>query len=65
MEFNDLDVTQKYDNLVGILKVMQQYNRTDGYMRWDGDKMRFYDGEVEDGVHVKIEWVRFWVAAFK
>lgn len=65
MDFNDLEPEQKYKNLVGIMHTMQQYNRTSGWMRWDGDKMRFYDGEVEDGVYVEIGWVRFWVAAFK
>jgi hypothetical protein len=34
-------------------------------MRWDGDIMRFYDGEVEHGVFVEIGWVRFWVKAFR
>lgn len=65
MDFNDLDDAQKYKELVRVLKTMQQYNRTNGYMRWDGDIMRFYDGEVEDGVYVEIGWLRLWVSAFK
>lgn len=65
MEFNDLDVTQKYNEWVRLLKTMESYKRTNGYARWDGDKMRFYDGEVEDGVYVEIGWVRFWVLALR
>jgi hypothetical protein len=65
MDFNSLDVTQKYNELVRVLNTMEKYNRTNGWMRWDGDKMRFYDSEVEEGVFVEIGWVRFWVAAFK
>jgi hypothetical protein len=65
MDFNDLDVTEKYKNLVGVLQTMERYNRTNGWMRWDGDKVRFYDSEVEDGVFVEIGWVRFWVSALK
>jgi hypothetical protein len=65
MEFNDLPVNEKYQHLVGVLKTMQSYNRENGWMRWDGDKLRFYDGEVEDGVYMEIGWLKFWVAAFK
>ncbi len=63
--FNELSVDRKYAELVGVLEVMQKYNRVDGWMRWDGDKVRFYDGEVDGGVYIKVEWIRFWVAAFK
>ncbi len=65
MDFNDLDVTQKYNELCRVLKTMEQYNRTSGWIRWDGDIMRFYDVEVEDGVFVVIDWIRFWVKAFR
>jgi hypothetical protein len=65
MDFNDLDVSQKYNELVRVLRTMEQYNRENGWMRWDGDVMRFYDAEVEDGVFVNIGWVRFWVSGLK
>ena len=65
MDFNNLDSEKKYNELVRVLKTMQRYNRTDGWMRWDGDIMRFYDGEVEDGCFVEIGWLKFWVSAFK
>ena len=65
MDFNDLDVTQKYDELVRVLNTMQKHNRTMGWMRWDGDIMRFYDNEVEEGVFVELGWVKFWVSALR
>ena len=65
MDFNDLDVTDKYKNLVGVLQTMEKYNRTNGWIRWDGDKVRFYDSEVENGAFVDVGWVRFWVSALK
>jgi len=63
--FNELSVERKYAELLGVLEVMVRYNRVDGWMRWDGDKVRLYDGEVDGGVYVKVGWIRFWVAAFK
>ena len=63
--FNELSVERKYAELVGVLEVMVRYNRVEGWMRWDGDKVRLYDGEVDGGVYVKVGWIRFWVAAFK
>ena len=65
MDFNDLDTSQKYNELVRVFETMKRYNRTSGWMRWDGDIMRFYDGEVEDGAYVEIDWLKFWVLAFK
>ena len=65
LDFNDLSTQRKYSELVGVLDVMQRYNRTEGWMRWDGDKVRFYDGEVDGGVYIKVGWIRFWVAAFR
>lgn len=65
MDFNELDVTQKYNELVRVLQTMERYNRTSGWMRWDGDIMRFYDGEVEDGAYVEIGWLKFWVSGMK
>lgn len=63
--FNELSVERKYAELVGVLEVMGRYNRVEGWMRWDGDKVRLYDGEVDGGVYVKVGWIRFWVAAFR
>jgi len=63
--FNELSVERKYAELVGVLEVMEKYNRADGWMRWDGDKVRLYDGEVDGGVYVVVGWVRFWVLAFR
>lgn len=63
--FNELSVERKYAELVGVLEVMGKYGRNEGWMRWDGDKVRFYDGEVDGGVYVEVGWVRFWVAAFR
>ena len=63
--FNELSVERKYAELVGLLEVMGKYGRVYGWMRWDGDKVRFYDGEVDGGVFIKVEWVRFWVSAFR
>ena len=63
--FNELSVERKYAELLGVLEVMVRYNRVEGWMRWDGDKVRLYDGEVDGGVYVKVGWIRFWVAAFK
>ena len=63
--FNELSVERKYVELVGVLEVMGKYGRVEGWMRWDGDKVRFYDGEVDGGVYIKVGWIRFWVAAFK
>ena len=63
--FNELTVERKYAELVGVLEVMEKYNRSDGWMRWDGDKVRLYDGEVDGGVYVVVGWVRFWVLAFR
>ena len=63
--FNELSVERKYAELVGVLEVMVRYNRVEGWMRWDGDKVRLYDGEVDGGVYVKVGWIRFWVAAFR
>jgi hypothetical protein len=65
MDFNSLDVTQKYNELVRVLNTMEKYNRTNGWMRWDGDIMRFYDSEVEEGAFVEIGWVRLWVSALR
>ena len=65
MEFNDLSLSKKHENLSGVLDTMTRYNRSTGWMRWDGDKMRFYDGEVEEGIFVEIGLVRFWVSEFK
>ena len=62
--FNELTLEQKYDQLVGVYQVMKQYNRTDGWMRWDGDKVRFYDSEVDGGTFVTFDWIKFWIAAF-
>jgi hypothetical protein len=63
--FNELSVERKYAELVGVHDVMVKCNRTEGWMRWDGDKVRFYDGEVDGGVFIKVEWVHFWVKAFR
>ena len=65
MEFNSLDVTQKYKEWCRVLETMEKYNRTSGWARWDGDIVRFYDSEVENGVFVEISWVRFWVSALR
>ena len=65
MDFNDLDSSQKYNELVRVFETMERYNRTSGWMRWDGDIMRFYDDKVEDGAYVEIGWLKLWVLAFK
>ena len=65
MDFNDLDVTQKYNELVRVLETMSKYNQTNGWMRWDGDIMRFYNGEVEDGVYVEFGWLKLWALGMK
>lgn len=65
MDFNELDITQKYNEFVRVLNTMQQYNRTRGWIRWDGDIMRFYDGQVEDGAYVEIDYLRSWVSGLK
>ena len=63
--FNELSVERKYSELVGVLEVMERYNRVDGWMRWDGDRVRLYDSEVDGGVYVVVGLVRFWVESFK
>jgi len=63
--FNELGVDRKYAELVGVLEVMERYNRADGWMRWDGDKVRFYDGEVDGGTYIQVAWIRLWVKAFR
>jgi hypothetical protein len=65
MDFNDLELEQKYVEFCRVLKTMEQYNRKSGWMRWDGDIMRFYDGEVEDGAFVHIGFVRYLIDNIK
>jgi hypothetical protein len=64
MDFNSLSHKERHNELVRVLDTMQRYNRTEGWMRWDGDIMRFYDGEVEEGCYVEIAWVKFWVDSY-
>ena len=64
MEWNDLDTTQKYNELVRVLSTMERYNRTSGWIRWDGDIMRFYDGEVDNGYYIELSWLKLWISEF-
>jgi hypothetical protein len=64
MDFNDLDMTQKYNELVRVFETMERYNRTNGWMRWDGDIMRFYDGKVDDGCYIELSWLKLWISEF-
>ncbi len=64
MDFNSLSHKERHNELVRVLDTMQRYNRTEGWMRWDGDIMCFYDGEVEEGCYVEIGWVKFWVDSY-
>ena len=66
MDFNSLSHKERYNELVRVLETMKRYNRTRGYMRWDGDQMRFYDSETEDenSSYVEISWVKFWVDSY-
>jgi len=66
MDFNSLSHKERYNELVRVLEIMQRYNRTSGYMRWDGDQMRFYDSKTNDenSSYVEISWVKFWVDSY-
>ncbi len=66
MDFNSLSHKERYNELVRVLETMKRYNRTSGYMRWDGDQMRFYDSETDDenSSYVEISWVKFWVDSY-
>ena len=66
MDFNSLSHKERHNELVRVLDIMQKYNRTSGWMRWDGDQMRFYDSQLEDenASYVEISWVKFWVDSY-
>jgi len=64
LDFNKLSIQEKYSQLVRVKEIMERYGMEEGWMRWDYGNMNVYQGDVEEGVYIKIGWVRLWVAAF-
>jgi hypothetical protein len=48
----------RLNDFMRVLNVMQQYNRTDGYIRFDGDVVNFYDGCVNGSAFITIQQVK-------
>lgn len=55
IDFNNLKKEEKYNHLMKVYLIMKQYNRLEGWIRWDGDKLWFFDGEVEDSYQIHRE----------
>lgn len=54
IDFNNLKQEEKFKHLREVYFIMKQYNRSEGWIRWNGERLWLFDGEVEDSYKVEL-----------